>query len=350
MGFVVLVRCRLLLTPLKGGNGCKTRKYSSSLRGVQVREGGQRSPGQNAFLCCYVVEEYVRSCKFWKVLEFHQDSGCGIPGLRPEVPAGGAEALRALPCLAAWWRGGWCKQLHSKWQRINLFLTCLIMKISTMLWFLCWEQSHFLRGWEDLSTFPILIQMGCHGELYGEWETEETKIGRAGEGSQHPFGAMNIVRTPSVAQIGISVELLDSLAQQTPVGSAAVSSVDSFTQVKNKPSQLPMFEPDSAEPIFGKNEGEMEAEKRKREQSCMKHQMEAAASLKRNTILNQIVDQRRDLQMLQRTQREASDKLFLLDQCEKYRRCRQCQRRTSNVGESNVWPLNKFLQGSRLLV
>ncbi|GAB1292317.1 Coiled-coil domain-containing protein 81 [Apodemus speciosus] len=163
-------------------------------------------------------------------------------------------------------------------------------------------------------------------------------------------------------------------------------------QVKNKPSQLPMFEPDSAEPIFGKNEGEMEAEKRKREQSCMKHQMEAAASHKRSTILNQLVDQRRDLQMLQRTQREhladraaemdrvnrlnqclqedwdrslamkkqrdveekaferASDKLFLLDQCEKYRRCRQCQRRTSNAGESTVWPLNKFLQGSRLLV
>ncbi|GAB5577332.1 protein Hikeshi isoform X1 [Prionailurus iriomotensis] len=54
------------------------------------------------------------------------------------------------------------------------------------------------------------------------------------EGSQHPFGAMNIVRTPSVAQIGISVELLDSLAQQTPVGSAAVSSVDSFTQFTQK--------------------------------------------------------------------------------------------------------------------
>uniref|UniRef100_D4ADM4 Coiled-coil domain containing 81 n=1 Tax=Rattus norvegicus TaxID=10116 RepID=D4ADM4_RAT len=166
----------------------------------------------------------------------------------------------------------------------------------------------------------------------------------------------------------------------------------SLPTVKNKPSQLPMFEPDSAEPIFGKNEGEMEMEKRKREQSCMKHQMEAAANLKRNTILNQLVDQRRDLQMLQRTKREhladraaevdrvnrlnqclqedwdrslamkkqrdleekaferASDKLFLLDQCEKYRRCRQCQRRTSNTGESNVWPLNKFLQGSRLLV
>ncbi|ERE77965.1 Protein of unknown function DUF775 containing protein [Cricetulus griseus] len=57
---------------------------------------------------------------------------------------------------------------------------------------------------------------------------------KSGEGSQHPFGAMNIVRTPSVAQIGISVELLDSLAQQTPVGSAAVSSVDSFTQFTQK--------------------------------------------------------------------------------------------------------------------
>ncbi|XP_032249399.1 protein Hikeshi isoform X2 [Halichoerus grypus] len=60
---------------------------------------------------------------------------------------------------------------------------------------------------------------------------------KSGEGSQHPFGAMNIVRTPSVAQIGISVELLDSLAQQTPVGNAAVSSVDSFTQKLPQPPQ-----------------------------------------------------------------------------------------------------------------
>lgn len=163
-------------------------------------------------------------------------------------------------------------------------------------------------------------------------------------------------------------------------------------QIKNKPSQLPVFEPDSSEPIFGKNEHELMAEKRKREQNYMKHQLEAAANNKRKAILHQLVDQRRDLQMLQRTQREhladrtaeleqvsrinqrlqedwehstemkkqrdleekaferASDKLFLLDQCQKYRRCKQCQRRTSNVGESNLWPLNKFLHGSRLLV
>ncbi|XP_067996258.1 protein Hikeshi isoform X3 [Melanerpes formicivorus] len=54
---------------------------------------------------------------------------------------------------------------------------------------------------------------------------------KSGKGSQHPFGAMNLPQTPTVAQIGISVELLENLAQQTPVASAAVSSVDSFTEV-----------------------------------------------------------------------------------------------------------------------
>lgn len=53
----------------------------------------------------------------------------------------------------------------------------------------------------------------------------------SGKGSQHPFGAMNLPQTPTVAQIGISVELLENLVQQTPVANAAVSSVDSFTEV-----------------------------------------------------------------------------------------------------------------------
>lgn len=163
-------------------------------------------------------------------------------------------------------------------------------------------------------------------------------------------------------------------------------------QIKNKRPQLPMFEPDSSEPIFGKDEGELVVEKRQQEQDCMKHQLEAAASRKRRAILHQLVDQKRDLQMLHRTRKEhladrraelervnrinrslledwersatakrqrdleekaferASDKLFLLDQCENYRRCRQCQRRTSNVGESSLWPLNKYMHGSRLFV
>lgn len=78
----------------------------------------------------------------------------------------------------------------------------------------------------------------------------------------------------------------------------------SLFKIKNKPSRLPPFEPDSSEPIFGKNEGELMVEKQKREQNYMKHQLEAAANHKRKAILHQLVDQRRDLQMLQRTQRE----------------------------------------------
>uniref|UniRef100_A0A671FCS0 Coiled-coil domain containing 81 n=2 Tax=Rhinolophus ferrumequinum TaxID=59479 RepID=A0A671FCS0_RHIFE len=163
-------------------------------------------------------------------------------------------------------------------------------------------------------------------------------------------------------------------------------------QIKNKHSQLPMSDPDSFEPIFDKNWAELVEEKRKREQSYMKHQMEAAANHKRNAILRQLREQKWDLLMLQRTKEErlaernaelelanrmkqslqedwersaamkrqrdleektfqrASDKLFLLDQCEKYRRCKQCQRCTSHRSESNLWPLNKHLHGSSLFV
>uniref|UniRef100_A0A8D2DMU5 Coiled-coil domain containing 81 n=1 Tax=Sciurus vulgaris TaxID=55149 RepID=A0A8D2DMU5_SCIVU len=163
-------------------------------------------------------------------------------------------------------------------------------------------------------------------------------------------------------------------------------------QIKNRPSQLPVFEPDSSEPIFGKKKPDWLVQKRKQEQDYMKHQLEAAANQKRNAILQQLGDQRRDLEMLQRTKKEyladrtaelervnkinqclqedwensiaikkekdleeksferASDKLFLLDQCKKYQRCKQCQRRLSNMGKSNLWHLNEFLHGSRLLV
>lgn len=65
-----------------------------------------------------------------------------------------------------------------------------------------------------------------------------------------------------------------------------------------------MFEADSFEPIFGKNGVEHVEEKRKREESYMKHQLEAAAGHKRKAILNQLLDQEWDLQMLKRTQKE----------------------------------------------
>ncbi|XP_074073163.1 coiled-coil domain-containing protein 81 [Macrotis lagotis] len=165
-------------------------------------------------------------------------------------------------------------------------------------------------------------------------------------------------------------------------------------QIKNRPPPLPVFEPDSVEPIFGKLDMNNDhlAEKRQREQKYMKHQLQTVADHKRTAILRQLVDQRRDMEMLQKTQREhlaermaelertmkmnqglqdnweksaelkrhrdmeekifkrASDKLFILDQCEKYRRCSQCKRRLSNSGESNLWPMTRNLHGSRLLV
>ncbi|KAM7403792.1 hypothetical protein PAMA_004294 [Pampus argenteus] len=53
---------------------------------------------------------------------------------------------------------------------------------------------------------------------------------KAGEGGAHPFGAM----TSSSAQVGVSVEPLQQLVQQTPVSGAAVSTVDSFLQFTQK--------------------------------------------------------------------------------------------------------------------
>ncbi|KAM9787509.1 protein Hikeshi [Syngnathus typhle] len=53
-----------------------------------------------------------------------------------------------------------------------------------------------------------------------------------GRGGVHPFGGMSSA-APSVAQVGVSVEPLEQLAQQTPVCGVAVSTADAlrhFTQ------------------------------------------------------------------------------------------------------------------------
>ncbi|XP_029350400.1 protein Hikeshi [Echeneis naucrates] len=57
---------------------------------------------------------------------------------------------------------------------------------------------------------------------------------KVGEGGAHPFGPAASSPSPSVAQVGVSVEALDQLAQQIPVSGAAVSSVDSFLQFTQK--------------------------------------------------------------------------------------------------------------------
>ncbi|KAM9036768.1 protein Hikeshi isoform X1 [Sarcophilus harrisii] len=88
-------------------------------------------------------------------------------------------------------------------------------------------------SYPDSSGMPVWQLLGfvTNGKPSAIFKISGLKYG---EGSQHPFGTMSITRTPTVAQIGISVELLDNLAQLTPVGNAAVSSVDSFTQFTQK--------------------------------------------------------------------------------------------------------------------
>lgn len=44
---------------------------------------------------------------------------------------------------------------------------------------------------------------------------------------------MEAPQVSSMAQVGVSVESLDLMAQQTPVSNAQVSTVDSFTLVKS---------------------------------------------------------------------------------------------------------------------
>ncbi|KAM4625711.1 protein Hikeshi [Polymixia lowei] len=59
---------------------------------------------------------------------------------------------------------------------------------------------------------------------------------KAGEGGAHPFGMVSAAsqQAGSVAQVGVSVEALDQLSQQTPVSAASVSTVDSFMHFTQK--------------------------------------------------------------------------------------------------------------------
>ncbi|XP_047467886.1 protein Hikeshi [Mugil cephalus] len=60
------------------------------------------------------------------------------------------------------------------------------------------------------------------------------KAGATAGAGPHPFGSLAASSSASVAQVGVSVEPLEQLAQQIPVSSAAVSTVDSFLQFTQK--------------------------------------------------------------------------------------------------------------------
>ncbi|KAK9402538.1 coiled-coil domain-containing protein 81 [Crotalus adamanteus] len=166
------------------------------------------------------------------------------------------------------------------------------------------------------------------------------------------------------------------------------------TQLKLRPAPLPEYVPNSTEVIFGKNdmnEEKME-ERKKRAREYSKYQLQAIADRKRAAILNQLVDQRRAADMIQRAKKQwmvekgermerlfqmnlaiqedwrksaglkrqkdyeeklfqrAGDKLMLLDQCARYRRCYQCKKGLNKFGEKNIWTDSKYIPGSRLIV
>ncbi|XP_073518131.1 coiled-coil domain-containing protein 81 [Phyllobates terribilis] len=165
------------------------------------------------------------------------------------------------------------------------------------------------------------------------------------------------------------------------------------TQVKIKPGFALPPATEDAEPVFGQNDmtNDKLVDRKRRAQEVYQHQLQAAAERKRLAVLNDLVQQRKEADMLQRAkerllsdraaefgkihrlqkvlqedwtrsseikrQKEHKEELYmqargelLLDQFEKYRRCFQCKRRTSNCGETNVWCESRYIPGSRLMV
>ena len=51
-----------------------------------------------------------------------------------------------------------------------------------------------------------------------------------------------------------------------------------------------------------------------------------------------------------REHRMAPDGGLVHEQCDKYKRCAQCQRKTQNVGESNIWNETRYTSGCRVMV
>ncbi|XP_006639250.1 protein Hikeshi [Lepisosteus oculatus] len=88
-------------------------------------------------------------------------------------------------------------------------------------------------SYPDPSSVPVWQLLGF---ITNEKPSAIFKISglKSGVGGEHPFGMMSMPQMPSVAQVGVSVEPLEQLAQQTPVASAAVSTVDSYTQFTQK--------------------------------------------------------------------------------------------------------------------
>ncbi|XP_014669730.1 PREDICTED: coiled-coil domain-containing protein 81-like isoform X2 [Priapulus caudatus] len=150
---------------------------------------------------------------------------------------------------------------------------------------------------------------------------------------------------------------------------------------------------DSDVVVFGRSDASVErlAEQRQRNRDLLQEQLEAVDSRTRSSLQQQSDKQRQEAAVLGQARQQLVDEQAsryqrttdirrsleqdwshaveakqhnehienlcaqtpgksVLDQVEQYRRCRQCQRRSSNCGHSNIWSETRYTSGSRLMV
>lgn len=156
-------------------------------------------------------------------------------------------------------------------------------------------------------------------------------------------------------------------------------------QLKSKP--IPVSDPIPSEPYFGRNAPDTDklAVNRQRAQLLYREQLAVAQQAKREAILRQLEEQKREDEMLRRAKEEltldsvqryesilqrraslennwvqaaeakkarereerARNEKFCAtlvhEQCGRYRRCQQCKRKLTNVGASNVLPNTRIM-------
>ncbi|OWF50937.1 coiled-coil domain-containing protein 81-like isoform X2 [Mizuhopecten yessoensis] len=166
---------------------------------------------------------------------------------------------------------------------------------------------------------------------------------------------------------------------------------EDLPRLRFKPLQVPPREADNE--VFGKNDmtNEKMAARRSRAYDMFRDQQDLVAQRKREAILKRLNDQKEEEDVLERTKRELredrgtrfgnryhirkrlesdwqkaatakknneleerlhalSPSLLVHEQCDKYKRCEQCKRKTVNCGESNIWSESRYIPGSRLMV
>uniref|UniRef100_UPI003AB0DE24 coiled-coil domain-containing protein 81-like n=1 Tax=Centroberyx gerrardi TaxID=166262 RepID=UPI003AB0DE24 len=182
----------------------------------------------------------------------------------------------------------------------------------------------------------------------------------------------------------------DRRVRLPPIQEKISQSRDTVQVEDRKGTGLPQHQPSSSG--FGRCEAPAtNAEGRERAQKVFQEQLITATQKKRNELYKRQAQQKKESEMLTRNrrdlildrisrfekkqnmrasledtwsrsaglkhQREDEERRFLrsggqllIDQCEQYRRCYQCERKTFNQGESNIWKDSHYVSGSRLMI